>query len=378
MNKPIPFTRKACQSLALIMLSGMGITTSFSEAVANEAIGALYSSKFESNINQNLTPLHKAVWDNDIQRVKALIDSGADVNALDRLMGVAPLHLAVQGRNLDLVKLLVKEGAFVNLQSVRLGGTPLLLAVWHRNIPAVEYLLSLPDIDTTVISAAGATALGFNRSGAKANDKALNEDVATINALFAAHKEKTLEQAQEKAAIYMIVANQALSEEEMVAEIKVLLEKGYDVNAVAPVLKQGSDFHSALLLAAMKGYLKVAKLLLDNGADQTLTGAYMAAIALHKAAYFGRADMLTLLSQYPGFQDVLNAQGPNNGYTPLHDAVWHGHLEAAKVLVEAGARLDLKGYDGNTPEQLARQNGYSMIAEYLENTRSKRGNAPRK
>ncbi|MED5334383.1 MAG: ankyrin repeat domain-containing protein, partial [Pseudomonadota bacterium] len=174
MNKPIPFTRKACQSLALIMLSGMGITTSFSEAVANEAIGALYSSKFESNINQNLTPLHKAVWDNDIQRVKALIDSGADVNALDRLMGVAPLHLAVQGRNLDLVKLLVKEGAFVNLQSVRLGGTPLLLAVWHRNIPAVEYLLSLPDIDTTVISAAGATALGFNRSGTKANDKALN------------------------------------------------------------------------------------------------------------------------------------------------------------------------------------------------------------
>ncbi|AFT95256.1 hypothetical protein AMBAS45_08925 [Alteromonas macleodii str. 'Balearic Sea AD45'] len=45
--------------------------------------------------------------------------------------------------------------------------------------------------------------------------------------------------------------------------------------------------------------------------------------------------------------------------------------------MEAGARLDLKGYDGNTPEQLARQNGYSMIAEYLENTRSKRGNAPR-
>ena len=59
-------------------------------------------------------------------------------------------------------------------------------------------------------------------------------------------------------------------------------------------------------------------------------------------------------------------------------ALWHGHLEAAKVLVEAGARLDLKGYDGNIPEQLARQNGYSMIAEYLENTRSKRGNAPRK
>ena len=371
MIKPIQNTMKTSRSLALLILSGAAFATFCNGSAASETVGTLYSSKFESNISQNLTPLHKAVRDNDIQRVKTLIDNGADVNGLDRLMGVAPLHLAVQGRNLDLVKLLVKEGAFVNLQSVRLGGTPLLLAVWHRNIPAVEYLLSLPDIDTTVISAAGATALGFNRSGAKANDKALNEDVATINALFAAHKEKTLQQAQEKAAIYMVVANQALSEEEMLAKIKVLLEKGYDVNAIAPVLKQGSDFHSALLLAAMKGYLSVAKLLLDNGADQTLTGAYMAAIALHKAAYFGRADMLTLLSQYPGFHEVLNAQGPNNGYTPLHDAVWHGHLEAAKVLVEAGARLDLKGYDGNTPEQLAKQNGYPVIAEYLANKRSK-------
>ena len=44
---------------------------------------------------------------------------------------------------------------------------------------------------------------------------------------------------------------------------------------------------------------------------------------------------------------------------------WHVHLEAAKVMVEAGARLDLKGYDGNTPEQLARQNGYEVLAKYL-------------
>jgi hypothetical protein len=44
---------------------------------------------------------------------------------------------------------------------------------------------------------------------------------------------------------------------------------------------------------------------------------------------------------------------------------WHVHLEAAKVMVEAGARLDLKGYDVNTPEQLARQNGYEVLAKYL-------------
>ncbi|WP_408015154.1 hypothetical protein [Roseomonas harenae] len=37
----------------------------------------------------------------------------------------------------------------------------------------------------------------------------------------------------------------------------------------------------------------------------------------------------------------------------MHDAVWHGHLEAAEALVEAGARLDLRTHAGPTPWGLA-------------------------
>ncbi|TMP18629.1 MULTISPECIES: ankyrin repeat domain-containing protein [Pseudoalteromonas] len=348
--------KRLISALLLASLTGFNV----------QSKSTLYSPIVEHNIKQNLSDLHKAVIANDISQVKLLIAQGADVNQLDKLMGIAPLHIAVQGRNLAMVKLLVENGAYVNLQSVRLGGTPLLLAVWHRNVDAVAYLLSLDDIDTTVLSAAGATALQFNRSGGKTNDASLNEDVSRINQLFTEHHARTQAKAIEKAAIYLVVADSSISQARKVEKIKDLISKGYDVNALAPVLKNGSDFHSALLLAAMQGQLAVAKILLENGADQTLTGAYMAAIALHKAAYFGRADMLTLLSQYPGFKSVLNAQGPNNGYTPLHDAVWHGHFEAVKVLVEAKARLDLTGYDGNTPEQLAIQNGYTEIAHFLK------------
>ncbi|HHF0518541.1 TPA: ankyrin repeat domain-containing protein [Vibrio alginolyticus] len=326
----------------------------------------LYQPSVEHNIETNLTPLHKAVISGDINQVHTLIKQGADVNGLDKLMGVAPLHLAVQGQNLEIVHLLVDNGAFVNLQSVRLGGTPLLYAVWHRNVAAVKYLLSLPDIDTSVLSASGATAQKFNRAGKYKEDDQLNADVAKINALFAAHREQLSRQSTEVAAIHAVTVDEQLSEQEKVSKIKQLITQGYDVNAIAPVLKQGTDFHSALLVAALRNQLKVAKLLLDNGADQTLPGAYMAAVALHKAAYNGHDQMLRLLSSYDGYQDVLNAQGPNNGYTPLHDAVWHGHLEAAKVLVETGARLDIKGYDGNTPLALAEKNGYPSIVEYLK------------
>lgn len=106
--------------------------------------------------------------------------------------------------------------------------------------------------------------------------------------------------------------------------------------------------------------------MLDAGADQTIPGNYMAAIPLHKAAYFGRADMLKLLSQYEGFDEVKDAMGPNNGYTPLHDAIWHGHTEAAKVLIEAGSDTNIVAYDGLTPKDLAQQFGYQDIVELID------------
>ena len=60
---------------------------------------------------------------------------------------------------------------------------------------------------------------------------------------------------------------------------------------------------------------------------------------------------------------MLDAQGPNNGYTPLHDAVWHGHVEGTEVLIDAGARKDLRGFDGKTPLQLAKEYKYQKIID---------------
>ena len=37
----------------------------------------------------------------------------------------------------------------------------------------------------------------------------------------------------------------------------------------------------------------------------------------------------------------------------IHDALWHGYTECAQILLQAGARLDLKGHDGKTPLDVA-------------------------
>ncbi|MDN3685081.1 ankyrin repeat domain-containing protein [Vibrio sinaloensis] len=61
----------------------------------------------------------------------------------------------------------------------------------------------------------------------------------------------------------------------------------------------------------------------------------------------------------------VNAVGPRNGYTPLHDAVWANNLPALKLLIEHGGDLSIKGLDGNTPLDKAKSEGKQEIVAYL-------------
>ena len=61
----------------------------------------------------------------------------------------------------------------------------------------------------------------------------------------------------------------------------------------------------------------------------------------------------------------LDVRGAYNGMTPLHDAVWHGRLEAARALVASGHLLNLRTHAGLTPRQLAVLYGYDDLAGLL-------------
>ena len=45
----------------------------------------------------------------------------------------------------------------------------------------------------------------------------------------------------------------------------------------------------------------------------------------------------------------VNAVGPQNGYTPLHDAVWANNIEAVRLLLDRNAKTNIQGKDGLTP-----------------------------
>lgn len=69
--------------------------------------------------------LHFAAQDGDLEKVRALIASGADLNTFDEL-GMTPLHYAAKEEHLEVARFLLQHGASVNARSEpTIGNTPL-------------------------------------------------------------------------------------------------------------------------------------------------------------------------------------------------------------------------------------------------------------
>jgi quinoprotein dehydrogenase-associated probable ABC transporter substrate-binding protein len=90
-----------------------------------------------ADINQELG---NAVLSSDVERIKFLLDRGADINKLDA-QGAAPLHVAARFGNGATVGLLLDRNADPNVRD-RDGWTPLLHAAFRNRVPAIKLLLS--------------------------------------------------------------------------------------------------------------------------------------------------------------------------------------------------------------------------------------------
>lgn len=85
--------------------------------------------------------------------------------------------------------------------------------------------------------------------------------------------------------------------------------------------------------------------------------------ALHAAMFQQNIQIVEMLIDY-GLD--VNAIGPKNGYTPLHDAVWGNNPAAAKLLLEKGADPHIKNKEGQTPLEKAKSEGKEDLVNVLE------------
>lgn len=294
------------------------------------------------NLQNGLTVLMMASGQANAGLVKLLLDADADVFAIDSKAGGSALHKACQGGNVEIVQLLVEAGAFVDSVAPTTGHTPLMDALWYKWPAIVEYLLG---------AGAGlslSTHYGF--SMIQHFEYELNVNTLGKDRLLQAEKMLKERQQSDEQKVQCQKLMTAVTSND-VEIVKQLLRSGVDVDERAPILNGFNDAHTPLLVAARDGHTEIVRELLAAGADVNAVEPTFGAVPLHKAVYNGRADITQMLVEQSGVD--LNFQGATNGYTPLHDALWHGYAECAEVLLKAGARLDLKGHDGKTPQAIA-------------------------
>lgn len=306
-----------------------------------------------------LTPLMIASALGQAQAVALLLTAGADVLTADPRMGATAIHKAAQSGSADVIGILLDHGAFINQQSPVLGNTALMDAVLHKHEAVVRVLRRAR---TTIRNYWQQTAL----------DIAKYDDLKAIAALI-----EERDEADEKhiASLSIISSVKAGN----IEEVKWLIADGADFEVRVPITGTFDDDYTPLGLAVREGHAEIVRLLLDAGADPRRTIGLMRGSPLHDAAYFGKADhidILTSAAKQGDTQIELDAQGPYNGLTALHDAVWHGYVDAVASLVRAGARRDLKTHSGLTPLSLATLYGYEPIVEMLSSDSQQTGSQP--
>jgi ankyrin repeat protein len=244
-----------------------------------------------------------AVRANDLESVKVLLAAGSDVNQTTGY-GWSPLLVATQNRYYKLGTYLLEHGADPNLSN-KGGWVPLYLATDNRNIENGDYPVRKGDMDH----------LDFI--------KLLLDKGANINTRI-----------KDSTETRTVFTNQWLDE----------------------------NGATALLRASQSGDLVLMKLLLARGADPKIK-TELGVTALQVAAGIGWVEGITY--EWSA-KDTLEAVrllldlglDPNDqaatGRVALHGAAHKGATAVVQLLVDRGARMDIRDY-GNTDNRGSRE-----------------------
>ncbi len=142
--------------------------------------------------------------------------------------------------------------------------------------------------------------------------------------------------------------------------VDVLIAAGADVNA------KDQTQQSAYLIATSDGFLELLQRTFKAGADVHSTDSFNGT-GLIRAAERGHVEIVQELLKTDIKIDHVN----NLGWTALLEAIMFGngderHTEVVRLLVEAGADVNLADREGETPLSHARRRGYQNIVVMLE------------
>ncbi len=299
------------------------------------------------------SPVADAAQLGDLEAVRALLQQGEDPNAA-QADGLTALHWAALNDKLGIAEILLYAGATVS-PVTRIGGyTPLHLASQSGHGQVVSKLLE-----------AGADANAFTTTGVASLHFAAQADAAEV--------------------------------------IRALIEHGAEVDA-----RDSFSSRTPLMFATHRGAVEATRELVRADADLSATTLVKDYVEISEAANTDRARRNRIVAAAepqepeaepeadnqrsrggnaqrqqqrrqpqrepclaPGLPKILNSTeqiGKQGGFAPIHFAAREGHIEAARVLMEAGADIDQPtAGDQSSPLLVAVINGnYDLARELLD------------
>jgi ankyrin repeat protein len=252
--------------------------------------------------------LPEAAMHRDMGTVRSLLTQKVDVNAPGK-DGTPALHWVVRVDDIDTAKLLIKAGANVKLAD-RYGVTPMFLACTNGNAAMIKLLLD-SGADPNTVDPTGETAL---MTAAKGGD---------------------------------------------VESVRVLADAGAKIDTRDPAFQQ-----TALMMAVRENRTEIVRFLLERHADvnaQTRTAQEPGWVLPNSVPGFGHGIGIVR----GGLPERGSRYFIPGGLTPLLYAARDGRLETAKMLVDAGAKLEMTDPNGITPLLTAISNNQIATARFL-------------
>jgi ankyrin repeat protein len=147
--------------------------------------------------------------------------------------------------------------------------------------------------------------------------------------------------------------------------VDLLIAAGADVNM------KDNTLQSAYLISTSDGFTELLKKTLKAGADVYCTDSYNGT-GLIRAADRGHVEIIKELLK----TDIRVNHINRIGWTALHEAIILGdggqrHTEVVRMLVEAGADVNLPDKEGVSPLAHAKKRSFTNIIKILENSGAK-------
>ena len=310
-------------------------------------------------------PLLDAASDGDLTKLKSLIANGASVHTKSK-GGWTALHYAVWGgrgddvvspeayaERLEMVKFLLKKGAKVNAKESD-GQTPIM---WSYRADITELLM---------------------KNGASITIRSKSKEPAYIHILYSANRHKDYIPILKLLLAAGINVNsvdkdkntllmRAVSRKQPVEAATLLLKRGAKVNLInkrgetalmmadsIPVIKllvehraniRQKDRRGRTVFDHISGNLPRAMSKEDKSEFFKSLFAFGIGPTIHDAAQNEMIDYF----QRKIDKKTLNSIDKRNKRTALHYAIDQGNVEITRLLIEAGARLDIKDRSNNLP-----------------------------